>query len=513
MDDGMKFCTTLALLLLTTGCETYQTATVANPNDGAVVLRLAPNVLDGTAPLRYKNYSWVTVAREPSHGELMATRYKIAAVLEDVSHTAVFGRRLPPGTYRVAEFSGGGPNQIGLLEVDADLGKFRIESGRLTDLGVMIPSPFNHDWKSVLTYDRAADHPETPEIIRALLPGLAGLKWESSQSWVPESVPADMAQMRSYDLHHAIGLASPRVLDDGGFIYGTSIGMLREVRPGPRLLDYDVGSRTSIDSVLVSSAGHWFVGGEFGLLSVSRDRGRTWQSVRGNVPFGTVVDLAQWHDKIIATTVSGKDVYIHAAPDGGGEWRQLAHYQADIGFIEQTWEQKFGKYLYVRARSFVVADNLITTMPGRKLASVDLNTGQSDMHALPGEMRMLSVSGDGVLHCRFGVTGSESRDLGKTWKDFPVSSSMIMSAFRDAKHGVAVNEGITLISPLTKLTYTEDGGLTWTGAGDGPTGGRAVFYSKDGSVAYVGDAHGWFWESHDDGKTWKPVFPESPKSR
>ena len=159
----------------------------------------------------------------------------------------------------------------------------------------------------------------------------------------------------------------------------------------------------------------------------------------------------------------------------------------------------------VRAQSFVVGDELITTLPGRKLVSLDLNTGQSDTRALPGAIQMFSVSSDGVLRCRCGA-GYESRDLGKTWKVSAPAGAMMMSAFRDAKHGVAFKEGITLFAPQTKMVYTEDGGLTWFDSGDGPVGARTVFYSKDGSVAYVGNSNSVFWESHDDGKTWRSVF-------
>ena len=98
----------------------------------------------------------------------------------------------------------------------------------------------------------------------------------------------------------------------------------------------------------MSGDGNWFVGGELGLLRFSKNHGRTWESIRGNIPFGTVLELGQWDDQIIATTIRGKDVYIHAAKAGTAEWRQLARYAGAQG---------------VRTESFVVGDALITTLP------------------------------------------------------------------------------------------------------------------------------------------------------
>jgi len=55
------------------------------------------------------------------------------------------------------------------------------------------------------------------------------------------------------------------------------------------------------------------------------------------------------------------------------------------------------------------------------------------------------------------------------------------------------------------MVYTEDGGLTWVESSDAPLGTQQVFYSKDGSVAYIGTPYGAFWVTRDDGKTWESL--------
>jgi photosystem II stability/assembly factor-like uncharacterized protein len=500
----IKSFTTVMAVLLLSGCAiegTYRPPKVQNQTDGAVVMRVLPNV-DGGAAQFFKNWGELTVLRIPSNAHEQESRYMLRPTLDDTTRTAVYAAGLPPGSYRFIRFSSQQCGAICLnawLDVGPEFSRFEIESGRLTDLGVIIQSTAPGErGKALLAHDSAADHPETPEIVHELIPDIAQLTQERPLSWTAASVPIDMAKLRNYTLTHSVGLVSPHPLEGGGFIYGTANGVLVESTPGHRLVSYDVGARSSIETVLVGGKGDWLVGGELGLLRISRDHGRTWQSIRGNIPFGVVVDLCEWHGEIIATTLRGKDVYIHAAAAGSSEWRELAHYQMDLN--------SFWDIPGVRAASFVVDDGLITTLPGRKMAYLDLNTGQSDIRALPGAIQMFSVSADGVLRCRCAATIAvnpyESVDRGKTWKDSSASRFMMMPTFRDDKHGVAF-KGAMFAHP--KMVYTNDGGLTWVESMDAPANTRQLFYSKDGSVAYLGTPYGTFWATRDDGKTWQSL--------
>jgi photosystem II stability/assembly factor-like uncharacterized protein len=443
----------------------------------------------------FRNWQALTVARTASVAGERESTFGLVPTLDASSRTAVYAAALPPGDYRFVQFSSQACGAIcmnAFLNVDREFSHFRIESGRLTDLGVIVQSASpGHPDETMMAHDNAADHPETPELVRELFPDLGGLTLDTPLSWRPESVPADMTTLRAYTLSHSAGLAAPRALVGGGFIYGTANGMLISVTPGRPPVANDVGVRSSIEAVLVSGDGNWFVGGELGLLRFSRNHGRTWESIRGNIPFGTVLELGKWDDQIIATTIRGKDVYIHAAKAGTAEWRQLARYAGAQG---------------VRTESFVVGDALITTLPqDGKVAYFDLRTGQSEVRSSPGIISLFSVSADGALHCICGnviQNPYESHDLGKTWTGSSVSRFMTLPAFRDEKHGVAFKGSV--FSHAT-LVYTGDGGRTWTDAMDAPAGARKLFYSNDGSVAYVGTAYGAFWASRDDGKTWESL--------
>ena len=492
----MKFFMVAIGILGLTACVAPQhSAKIAGQNDGGVIMRVLPNT-DGGVGAFFKNWQDVTVARTASVAGERESTFDLRPMLDASSRTAVYAAALPPGNYRFVRFSSQKCGAIcvsAFLNVDQQFSHFRIESGRLSDLGVIIQSANpEHPGDQLMVHDTAAaaNRPETPEMIRELAPELAGLKLDVSSPWVAESIPAGMETLRAYTLSHSVGLAAPHALDSGGFVYGTANGMLISVMPGRQPIAYDVGSRSSIEAVLVSGDGDWFVGGELGLLRLSRDRGRTWQPVRGNIPFGTVNDLGQWNDQIIATTLRGKEVYVHAAKVGADDWHELAHYRGAVG---------------IRVESFVVGDALITTLLDGKLAYLDLKTGQSEMRSTPGSFDLFSVSADRVLRCicsKIVENPYESHDFGKTWQSSSASRFMRLPTFRDDKHGVAFKGSI--FSHAT-LMYTGDGGLTWAEAVDAPTGSRKLFYSKDGSVAYVGTAYGAFWASRDDGKTWEPL--------
>jgi hypothetical protein len=494
----MKSFFTIVVILLLTGCATpamYRPAKVQDPGDGAVVMRVLPN-MDGPVGTLFKTWATLTLARTSSSPAEHEMTFLLRPTLDATSRTAFYAAGLPPGDYRFEGFSSERCGAVCVqtsASVSPGFSHFQVESGRLTDLGVILLSLApGGSGETQMVHDMASDHPETAEIVRELVPDLSGLTRDAPLSWKPASVSAEMEKLRAHSIAHNLGFASPQPIDGGGFIYGTAYGFLVSFMPGHSPSAHYVGFRSSIETVLVTSDGDWLVGGELGLLSSSKDRGHTWQNIRGSIPFGFVVNLSQWHNQVIATTLRGKDVYIHAAAPGGAPWRQLAHYQLDV-----TGQS---------VQSSLMGDGLVTTLPSSKVAFLDMSTGQSEIRSAPGWINAFSASADGVLRClctpAIATNPYESADLGKTWKSSNASRFMRLPTFRDAKHGVAFKAPVLA---QAKMVYTEDGGTTWIDGIDAPVGVHPVFYSRDGSVAYLGTAYGAFWASHDDGKTWESL--------
>jgi photosystem II stability/assembly factor-like uncharacterized protein len=488
----------VVLLMLLSGCAQVEmrTATMEAPTDGAVLIRVLPNM--ASASQFFKNWNSITVERLPT-GTESAKQFALTPTLDATSRTAIYAGSLPPGTYRFVQFSA---QQCGymcvssLITVNPNFSRFDVKSGRLTDLGELVQLGFGN--KVLFAHGREPDTTISTEIIEQALPSLKPLLTAPALSWDADTVPVTMDKASEIAKKISYGFVAVKDTDQGDFVYGSANGVVFSWQPGQKPVAHDINSRVSVESVLVTPSGSWLAGGELGVLRQSDDSGVTWRSIRGNLPFGVVVDLNYWNKRVIATTLKGNDVNVYTAAEGSDAWSPLAHYQMDISLF---WDIPG-----VRAQSYLVKDTLITTLPGRKVAVMDLHSGQSNIRELPGAIQMFSVSQDQVLRCRcaasIAVNPYESHDMGKTWQDSTNSRFMLMPTFRDDKNGVAFKGGFFAPS---RMTYTADGGSTWFETTEAPIFFNQLFYSRDGKTAYAGSAEGAFWTSTDDGRHWQPV--------
>lgn len=504
-----------ATVLLKALAPTDVRASADEPTYGAVVVRLLPNN-PGRDWLRFRGWDELIVQRVINDPSSKSPGIHLKVRTDGTSHTDIYAAALAPGIYRLDEFTSREicdvlGCRVPRMSVDKKFSRFEVSAGRITDLGVLIQTEGPRGGEEVLAYGPGVDPRETQEIVNETLPELAGLKSDSAPSWVLETVPTKMAELYEWTLTHAVGVIAPKPLRDGRFIYGTRLGTLISWKPGKLGMTHDIGARSTIESVLATDNGYWMVGGELGLLRVSTDEGHSWHSVRGNLPFGVVVSLSQWHAKVLATTWMRNDAFVHSADIGASDWKQLAHYQLEASRLLNAAARVF-------PRSILVENSLVTALPDSKLEYLDLNSGQKETRPLPGSFHELSFSGDATLRCicvkALGKTHYESHDLGKTWHDSGDSFSLSLPVFRNAQQGVAYRR----TGPSTGvLAYTENGGARWT-ALEGvesdtldakPPESLAspiqLFYSMDGSVVFAAPPYGEFRMSRDDGRSWQPV--------
>lgn len=495
----MKIKLLILLLLLLSGCAQveFRSATIESATDGAVVLRVIPNM--ASASQFFKNWQSITVERIPRHEGERRAQYAIFPTLEATSRTAIYAGSLPEGTYRFVQFSA---QQCGYmcvsawLDVNANFSRFEIQSGRLTDLGELIQVELGQ--KVLFAHDSRSDSEITSEIVREALPGIKSLLSKPLLSWNTNSVPKNMETLFELSKTVSYGFVSVKETSQSSFIYGSANGVVYSWIPGQIPVPHDIDKRVSVESLLVTPTGGWLAGGELGVLQRSDDEGRHWRSIRGNLPFSVVLDLNYWQGSVIVTSLRGNQVYVHSAVEGSEVWKLLAHYVMDI--------TPFWDIPGVRPQSFLIDDRLLTTVPGRKVAVMNLNSGESEVRDLPGAIQMFSASQDKVLRCRCAtsitVDPYESHDFGKTWQDSTSSRFMFMPTFRDEKNGIALNYGYFSSS---RMTYTADGGRTWVDATEIPVTFNQLFYSRDGKSAFAGSPYGGVWTSTDDGRHWQSV--------
>lgn len=496
---GMAWCL-IALFALLTGCVEQPTRARLKPksDDGAVLLRVAEN-LPGT----FVYGDNVTVRRIPDAVDTSATCYVLHIGLKGLSTSTFLAGALPAGTYDFPTIGAdkqsiGACNHRDLLKTHASaFGKFKVVPGRLTYLGVIERTGGNKQHRNLMipVLDTATEN--LGEILREVFPELAHFDTRTPLGWITSSLPPGLSQADAYALAYAYGLFSPAQTTDGSWIFGSRIGVIRSWRPGQAgTLLHDTGRRVALGTLAVLPDGTWLAGGEESTLLASNDDGRTWQSRRGDLPYGLIVDIAPVDKDVLLTLVAGKEVLIYRGQISARHWHEVASYQTEFSI----WTGFAG----VAPQSWLVGDTYVTTLPSRHLGLYRLANGTSETLDLPGSVQVFSVSNDHVLRCRctatLAVNPYESDDLGKTWKSSTFSRYAALPGMADSTHGVTLYKD-GLFKP-SFMSYTSDSGRTWQMGTGGSADLRHFFYSRDLKTVYASNDSDAVWISHDGGRHW-----------
>lgn len=487
----------LFLLVLLTGCAQIQPrdAKIENASDGAVMVQILVN--SEHVSFFFKNWQTITLERVSGPNGEHGDKFSLSKNEEASSRSALYAGSLPAGSYRLVQFNAG---QCGAMcvsneaNIGANFSRFTVQSGQLTDLGVIVQTPVND--RLLSAHSPAPSAESTRERVVELLPGLAPLLAKPVLSWDSQTVPADMTSAFELSKSASFGAMSLQQTANNTFIYASANGVVYEWAPGQAATALDVGVRNALEATLVTSSGSWLAGGELGTLLQSDDQGKHWRSIRGNLPFGVVGNLHQWKDQVIATTLRGKSIFIHSAALGSNRWTQLARYEKEPSMRALT-------YLFP-PRSYLLGNELVSSVPGDQIGVLNLESRQSTLYPLPGGISLFWASNDGVLHCSCAATmiynPYESHDRGKTWQDSTHTRYMFASNFRDKNNGVALH--YVLYSDM-RMAYTQNAGATWTETTTlSPTFVNEFFYSRDGKWVFASLVNGRLLQSSDDGRSW-----------
>ena len=497
---GMAWCL-LALLAILTGCVEQPTRARLTPksDDGALLLRIGDNL---SSAFVYGDS--VAVRRIPDASDANTTCYVLRIGLKGLSASTFLAGALPAGTYEFPTIGAdkqsiGACNHRDLLKTHATaFGKFTVVPGRLTYLGVIERTGGNEPYRNLMIPMLDAAPENLGEILRDVFPELAHFDTHAPLGWIAASLPPSLPKADAYALAHAYGLFSPAQTTDGGWIFGSRIGVIRSWRPGqPGTLRHDTGRRVALGALAVLPDGTWLAGGEESTLLASKDDGRSWQSQRGDLPYGLIVDVTPVGNDVLLTLVDGKDVLIYRGEASAQHWHKVASYQTEFSF----WTGFAG----VTPQSWLVGDTYVTTLPSRHMGVYRLASSTSETLDLPGSIQEFSVSNDHVLRCRctasLAVNPYESDDLGRTWKSSTFSRYAALPGMADATHGVTLyKDGLF---KQANMAYTSDGGRTWQMGMGGSTDLRHFFYSRNLGTVYASNDSNAVWVSHDGGRHWQ----------
>lgn len=491
----MRFKLLLCVAVLLSSCAQVPVPLLAvnNPYDGAMLLRTLPNM---AIPPIGAEWASISVKRLRTTPFEQSSDHKLVIKSTGTTRSIIYAGVLPPGTYRLNKLSAHRCTPICVLS-EIDIGSrhatFEIRSGQLTDLGEWVLEPRSD--AMLLAPAPHTDSALSAEIVRQILPSLVPLLAAPVIEWRADSlVPQPLQQFESTK-RSSYGVVSVKPTDDGRFLYGSANGVVYSWRPGQPPQPHDIGSQVSIESVLVIPDGSWLAGGELGVVKRSDDDGKTWRSIRGNLPFGVVADLTHWNGKVLATVMSANEVFIYAAAPGSDSWQPVARFPMDAAPTQRP---------VFPAHSIARGDTLFITLPNQKLAQLDLRSGNAQMSDFPGTAHAFSISPDGVLYSRCTdavMNPYESRDQGKTWKYASFTRNMTVPLWRDSQHAIGFDGGP--FGPNV-IAHTDDGGKTWSET-EKLQQFIQLFYSQDGKTAYAAALGGVFWQSTDDGRHWQQV--------
>lgn len=467
-----------------------------------MIIRLLPNN-DGTN-LYFKQWGTLKVARVAAGGE--RTEYTLSPQMDAAARSAVFVGSLPPGNYRFASVPGyvcGYVCQPSALTPTARFSGFQIQPGKLTDLGTLVQGQISGSGGSVLmSIEPDPKGTATPELIGEFAPSLQPLLAQPRVGWDLTADTRALALLSEISLRLSRGMTPPQeTAEPGRFIHGSASGTVWFTNAGGGRRPHALGERAGVETVLVTRDGHWYAGGEYSLLKVSSDKGVTWRNVRGRLPLGLVVGLLEHRGRVFVAMLRAGRLSVHSAPTGSDEWAPA--------FTAALNVNRFWDAVNVRPQLFADGDRVVASVPGQQLAVFDPGSGQLVTRELPGSIQYFSVGLDGLYRCRCGsvkVDPYESADQGRTWRQPDVSRYFMLPAWRDSRFAVRLQSSF---AGPSKMAVTRDGGATWTEGKDPVPHDLAWFtFSRDGLTIFGTTLQGQFWESTDEGATWKSVKPQ-----
>jgi photosystem II stability/assembly factor-like uncharacterized protein len=489
-------------LLPLSGCVTSPKDARAAPRgaEGGVVLNVGNNMPG------FQAMYWLAVRRVADAVNGDETCYSLRVSKRGETTTVALAGALPAGTYEfptigIDDFPAGACNRLvaGAPKASA-FGRFRVEAGKLTDLGVLEKTRGSSLRMAYVVPMQPAARTALDERLRVQFPELAKLPLSASGGWIESSLPSGWRDMENYALDRSFGMVSPSEGTDGSLLFGTRTGMVRAWVPGEthaRLLD--TGHRVSLLATAMLADGAWVVGGEESTLLRSDDHGKTWQSVRGNLPFGIVEHAATFGTDVVLTLLDEKHVSVYRGRADGSAWKKVASFETSFSF----WNGLPGQ----TPQTAVVGDDYDVSLPSTHLGVYHVSSGRSEVLGMPGSVTELGGGRDGVLRCRclkiLVVAPYESLDLGKSWHGTSAGRFYSLPAMRDAAHGVMISRDTAMDPP--SFTYTEDG-QHWQVASPAPLGADTLFYARDGRTAYATEGGTMLMATRDDGKHWVQVW-------
>lgn len=483
---------------------------------GLLVVRIVSNADE---PERWDWLEIWSVERQKLHSLTPLERVGDASavlVSARVESTTMFAGPLPPGQYRLDAVRStktlGTIVQTTTAPLHGPLGTFRIQAGRVTNLGTVIHQPeLNSNAAQKYLVTQVTAEAELTALLKQRFPVIAAevlkkpvLGFEAIPDAERKVVILRLARATSAHVN------DPREAPWGEVVAGSLLGQVLVRSADGRWRSLDTGYTGEITTVLALKSGDLLAAGEEGLLLLSADRGRTWSRLPAP-DAGIVEDVDQAEDGqcyLLMRNGSGYGIYRTADPRADS-WQRIRPMDRMVGV---------GAVVSSRA-ALLLKPSVAIALPPEQFAWHDPATGE--WHSVqtgrftmkePRLFTRMRVRADGLLygpaagrlakaHGQRGIVAS--RDGGKSWEaltTFDESSGVRDVLFTSATAGYALVYRKGVEGHL--VMATADGGKSWEERGRLSAPANALFTADAGRVLLASSGHGAVWASRDLGKSW-----------
>lgn len=531
------------VLLLLAGCmpsrinilpDPTDDAQLVSANNGVLVLQVADTTPFGIGvPVNQ-----VTLAPKDVNVD-DDSKFPRMLALEDVpgQSTKIFQAVLPAGEYSIASlrayYQFGEAYFSRFYPAGIDLGTFRVEPGKVTDLGILAVYIRRSGEDYLFETVRTAGEPRALKLLAERRPGLAARieNRDAPRSWDPDGNDGDRRSGYVNAVNRQIVFAEPSIDSATGALrFPSRLGVIvaRDNDGAWRLdsIPLDVELRQIVrigdDDVVLT---------EFGDILARRDGGTEWREI-GVPPVGDgelrFID-SHHSGPVFAVSQEHNTATIWSAPALGDSWTRVVSIERELGFFESLDKSLFAIDKGMSGATYAAHGDFLYLALGKDMYRFDQRTRQYDVLDTPNPESVQIRNG--ILTIRTSsFSGSRvSFDDGSSWQRYAgrfieqvdeesqgrrrsqryrqerrAARLLGHPVFVDTQLGYAIHEELSKnAEPF--LVRTEDGAETWRAATATalPEGcGRLVLASQT-ELLLGCFLSGEFYRSSDGGETWE----------
>lgn len=444
----------LGIMLLTACKSTPWVSPYAQPlapNQGVVVLRASFNS-DSLDPGHFTNFNTLSWAVLETVGAKKKKKHYLQA--NDKEHWAYkssfdLNQSLPAGEYKLLEVGGAWGGVISReFDVRANNLVFQVEPGKIVNLGhivvqplgdgkfLSIPLPEPSVAETFISKTPLLAHWEVTEPLSATdvhsaesstdSADIASLGWGGSllaggiMSMISSANEREVNPTWKAVRTHTEALSAAKQvsyaantfveLPNGKLFVGSNLGQVLVRNTDGSWHNLETGSLSAITAMAVQDAANILVGGEHGLLKITRDHGISWTELPSPKPYSLALDLVPYNKGFIGLFKRGNSVTAYQLANvDTAEWKRLASLPNSSEPPTKFGERTSGGAL--------IADKYLISNTSGQITVVDLTSGDVSNIQTPFKQtsRFTATADDTLLITEGFIKIYQSTDQGQTW--------------------------------------------------------------------------------------------------